>query len=162
MQENSQADAPPSADDAYLSDELAAARERGDHATVARIEHGFAVSRQVNPTNDPRGSKAWQRALALGRRVRQHRGHQPPKVAPVLPRVRTARPRGAGRPRARATARASGDSGDSGSSEGDGEPAAARRHLHLVADLPARQVRYTFACLTAEERGADVEPVMEP
>jgi len=103
-------------DDVFLAEELAAARERGDQEAVARIEHCLVVAQQVNPENDPRGSKAWQRAIALGKRPRE-RGHQP------SPRVRMARPRGAGRPRAsssRSSAR-SGDSG-SGSSEGDGEP----------------------------------------
>jgi hypothetical protein len=118
-----QTTAAPSTDDAYLAEALTAARERGDHATVARIEHCFAVSAQVNPENDPRGSKAWQRATALGRRVRAH-GHQAPKVAPALSRTRTVpRPRGAGRPRAsasRSSAR-SGDSGESSSSEGGGD-----------------------------------------
>ncbi|MGI8513502.1 MAG: hypothetical protein ACR2NH_12840 [Solirubrobacteraceae bacterium] len=118
--------AEPYSDDAELAEELAAARERGDHGTVARIEHCFAVSRQVNPTNDRRGSKTWQRAVALG--------HQPPKIVPPLPRVRTARPRGAGRPRAQASRSGarSGDSGDSesGSTEG-GEPPGLAALLNL-------------------------------
>jgi len=154
----------PSTDDAYLAEELTAARARGDHATVARIEHCFAVSRQVNPENDPRGSKAWQRAIALGKRHRERRDPQAQKAAPAPSRVRVARPRGAGRPRARAVARASSRGGDSGDDSSGSEPPGARAgpHLHLVRDLPPRQVRYTFACLSAEERGADVGPVVQP
>lgn len=55
---------------------------------------------------------------------------------------------------------ASADPGDdSGSSEGDGQPAAARRHLHVVPDPAPRPARYSYACLTAAEHGAEVEAV---
>ena len=69
--------------------------------------------------DDPNGTPAWQRALALGRRVREHRAHQTPKTAPAPLRVRTARPRGAGRPRARARRTTSSRAGPS---DDPGEP----------------------------------------
>lgn len=63
------------------------------------------------------------------------------------------------RPGATSSTSSSDPGDDDGESEGDGDGAAAR-HLHLVPDLPPHPARYTFACLTAEQRGADVEQVV--
>jgi len=70
-----------------------------------------------------------------------------------------ARRRGSSRTSA-SSSTSSADPGGEGSDsdEGDGEPAAAR-HLRLVPDPPARRRPHTFACLSAEERGAEVEQV---
>ena len=106
-----------------LTDAERAAIDRGE---LALAGDGAGSMQLMRAPSEAKRRETWQRALTLGRRVREHRSQPAPKIAPAPPRVRTARPRGGGRPRAsasrsRSSAR-SGDSGDSsGSSEG-GEP----------------------------------------
>lgn len=121
---------------AHLEEEV-----RQDGGTIIKERHDFTNGR-------PR----------LTRTVR----HFPSKVATGTvshTSVRQARARGAGRPRASASRSSSksGDSGDSGLSEPPGETAGP--HLHLVPDPAPRGGTYSYGCLSAEERGADVEPV---
>lgn len=147
----------------------------GDYSKITwqredgRMTHGLTTAdyaHQLQAESVRRNRVAHLRFAARFRRMATAYG-LPHCVSPVVPppaqaslppsRARTCtRARGAGRPRTRRVARAAsrgGDSGDDGSgSEPPGETTG--RHLHLVPDLPARPARYTYGCLTAEERGA--------
>lgn len=123
-------------DDARLAELRADALARDDREYLGALDHCQEHSQQVNPTGDPRGSAAWQRARELHRRPTP----TPTGVAPT--RLRVARPRGAGAPRRRALARSSSRGGDGG--DGSDPPGSADADEPPVAG-PARPGTGRFA-----------------